>query len=62
MEERRCKVCKSGVVENEFYFIFSCTFYNNIRANQMKSNQDLFSVGIIYNDISLYNIIHLNNK
>ncbi len=31
-------------------------------ANQIKSNQDLFIVGITYNDISLYNIIHLNNQ
>ncbi len=31
-------------------------------SNQIKSNQGLFIVGITYNDISLYNIIHLNNK
>ncbi len=32
------------------------------KSNQIKSNQDLLIVGIMYNDISLYNIIHLNNK
>ncbi len=31
-------------------------------TNQIKSNQHLFIVGITYNEISLYSIIHLNNK
>ncbi len=28
VEERICKVCDSGEVENEFHFIFSCILYN----------------------------------
>ncbi len=30
VEERICKVCESGEVENEFHFIFSCTLSYNI--------------------------------
>ncbi len=37
VEERMCKVCESGEVENEFHFIFSCTLYNNIRATFLQN-------------------------
>ncbi len=37
VEERICKVCESGEVENEFHFIFSCTLYNNIRTNFLQN-------------------------
>ncbi len=37
VEERICKVCESGEVENEFHFIVSCTLYNNIRATFLQN-------------------------
>ncbi len=37
VEERICKVCESGEVENEFHLIFSCTSYNNIRATFLQN-------------------------
>ncbi len=37
VEERICKVCESGEVENEFHFIFSCTLYNNTRATLLQN-------------------------
>ncbi len=37
VEERICKVCENGEVENEFHFIFSCTLYNNIRATFLQN-------------------------
>ncbi len=37
VEERKCKVCKSGKVENEFHFIFICTLYTNIRATFLQN-------------------------
>ncbi len=37
VEERICKVCESGEVENEFHFIFSCTLYNNIRSTFLQN-------------------------
>ncbi len=33
---------------------------HSFKSNQIKSNQDIFNVRIMYNDISLYHIIHLN--
>ncbi len=35
-------------------------FTEQLKCNQMQSNQDIFIVRIMYNDISLYNILHLN--
>ncbi len=37
VEERTCKVCESGEVENEFHFICSCTLYINIWANILQN-------------------------
>ncbi len=37
VEERICKVCQSGEVENEFHFNFSCTLYNNIRVTFLQN-------------------------
>ncbi len=37
VEERTCKVCESGEVENEFHFIFSCTLHNNIRETFLQN-------------------------
>ncbi len=41
VEERICKVCERGEVENEFHFIFSCTLYNNIRATFKKNIRNI---------------------
>ncbi len=37
VEERICKVCGSGEVENEFHFIFSSTLYNDISATFLQN-------------------------
>ncbi len=47
VEERICKVCESGEVENEFLFIFSCTLYNNIRATFLQNIMELNEVSQI---------------
>jgi hypothetical protein len=31
LENRLCKVCKMGVVENECHFAFKCTLYEDLR-------------------------------
>ena len=31
VEERTCKLCNSGAVEDEMHFLFSCNTYNDIR-------------------------------
>ncbi len=47
-----------GLTNIKSYFIIyiSKARQKDNTSNQIKSNQDLFIVGITYNDISLYNI------
>ena len=71
-EERMCKNCDSGSVENEFHFAFECQKYQNLRENsnnilknifQMEltanSEQDLLTHVMVNNDQVLAN--HFSN-
>ena len=43
-EERICKHCDSGSVENEFHFAFECQKYNNLRDNSNKILKNIFQM------------------
>ena len=36
-EERLCKVCQSGQIENELHFLFNCVLYNDFRNNLLSA-------------------------
>jgi hypothetical protein len=41
LEDRKCNICNSGSVENEFHFLFHCSHYNHQRLtffNELNSN------------------------
>ncbi len=52
VQERICKVCENGEVENEFHFIFSCTLYNNIRATFLQNKGNIIPNIRILNEVS----------
>ncbi len=52
VEERRCKICESGVVENEFHSIFSCTLDNNIRATFLQNIGNIVLNKMEFNEVS----------
>jgi hypothetical protein len=40
-EQRICKMCSSGQVENEIHFLFYCSFYDNIRRSFLENVLEL---------------------
>jgi hypothetical protein len=45
-EERICKLCDSGEVENEFHFVVTCQNYQHLRDNSNNILKNMFDLNI----------------
>ena len=45
-EERHCKTCNTGAVEDEFHFSFEYPSYNNIRNNANNILKNIFQINL----------------
>ena len=58
-EERLCKVCQRGQIENELHFVFNCVMYNDFRNDLLSAitQKDSFLLLSV-----VENLIHLMNN
>ena len=53
-EERICKLCDSGEVENEFHFAATCQKYQHLRDNSNSTLKNMFDLNIMLHGFFFY--------